>query len=190
MLARVADQLGLPRPEEIARGTMLPIRRRTRALQRLGEDGRALLHTPGAPFDSRQQEDLVAGLISAAADAETYDDRSAPSVRAKSVKRAVDIMRDRLDEGVSIGWICAESGASWRTLTRGFRERFGIGPKAYFNRLRLCRVRSELLQGWAAASVADAANAWGFWHMGQFARDYRRMFGELPSETLKGARSN
>jgi len=29
------------------------------------------------------------------------------------------------------------------------------------------------------------ANAWGFWHMGQFARDYRRLFGELPSDTLR-----
>ena len=38
-------------------------------------------------------------------------------------------------------------------------------------------------------SVADAANEWGFWHMGQFAKDYRRMFGELPSETLNGALS-
>jgi AraC family ethanolamine operon transcriptional activator len=33
--------------------------------------------------------------------------------------------------------------------------------------------------------VADIAIRWGFWHMGQFARDYRAMFGELPSETLK-----
>ena len=32
--------------------------------------------------------------------------------------------------------------------------------------------------------VADIANGWGFWHMGQFAADYRRQFGELPSETL------
>lgn len=25
----------------------------------------------------------------------------------------------------------------------------------------------------------------GYWHMSQFASDYRRMFGELPSDTLK-----
>jgi transcriptional regulator GlxA family with amidase domain len=31
--------------------------------------------------------------------------------------------------------------------------------------------------------IADAANAWGFWHMGQFAKDYRTLFGELPSQT-------
>ena len=34
--------------------------------------------------------------------------------------------------------------------------------------------------------AADSANNWGFWHMGQFAKDYRRLFGELPSKTLHG----
>jgi hypothetical protein len=33
----------------------------------------------------------------------------------------------------------------------------------------------------------DVANRWGFWHMGQFAADYKRQFGELPSATLKRA---
>ena len=35
------------------------------------------------------------------------------------------------------------------------------------------------------ASVQDAAAAYGFWHMSQFAVDYRELFGERPSETLK-----
>jgi hypothetical protein len=33
--------------------------------------------------------------------------------------------------------------------------------------------------------VSDVANAWGFWHMGQLAADYRKMCGELPSATLQ-----
>jgi len=28
------------------------------------------------------------------------------------------------------------------------------------------------------------ANQYGFWHMGQFAKDYNNLFGELPSETI------
>ena len=107
------------------------------------------------------------------------------ATRAKSVRLALDYMTDGAGDGVSIAGICAATGASWRTLDRGFRERFGIGPKAYLNRFRLGQVRSELLQGRADTGVADAANEWGFWHMGQFAKDYRKMFGELPSETLK-----
>jgi AraC family ethanolamine operon transcriptional activator len=33
-------------------------------------------------------------------------------------------------------------------------------------------------------SVKAAALSCGFWHLGQFSRDYRLTFGELPSETL------
>ena len=36
-------------------------------------------------------------------------------------------------------------------------------------------------------NVVDIANAWGFWHSGQFAADYKQLFGELPSTTLKGS---
>ena len=35
------------------------------------------------------------------------------------------------------------------------------------------------------AGIRDIANRYGFWHMGQFAADYKKLFGELPSKTLK-----
>jgi len=35
--------------------------------------------------------------------------------------------------------------------------------------------------------VQDIAARWGFWHLSHFANDYRRMFGELPSETLRSS---
>jgi AraC-like DNA-binding protein len=72
----------------------------------------------------------------------------------------------------------------WRTLNRTFFERFGIGPKAYLQRLRLAGVRDDLMMSSAKTVIADVANDCGFWHMGQFARDYRILFGERPSESL------
>jgi len=33
-------------------------------------------------------------------------------------------------------------------------------------------------------SITQISSQWGFWHMGQFGADYKRQFGELPSETL------
>jgi len=36
-------------------------------------------------------------------------------------------------------------------------------------------------------NIVDVASRWGFWHMGQLAADYRKHFGELPSETLRSA---
>jgi AraC family ethanolamine operon transcriptional activator len=50
--------------------------------------------------------------------------------------------------------------------------------------MRVAGVRAELLTGPVSTAIADVANNWGFWHMGQFAHNYRKLFGELPSETL------
>ena len=35
-------------------------------------------------------------------------------------------------------------------------------------------------------TVQEIAQRWGFWHTGEFAADYRRLFGELPSQTFNG----
>ena len=77
------------------------------------------------------------------------------------------------------------SGVSTRTLRYAFLEAFGITPKQYIQSSRLHRAHRQLREAAGEnARIADIANACGFWHMGQFAKDYRRMFGELPSETL------
>ncbi|UCD70375.1 MAG: helix-turn-helix domain-containing protein [Betaproteobacteria bacterium] len=36
--------------------------------------------------------------------------------------------------------------------------------------------------------VREAAAKWGFWHMGEFSRVYRRLYGESPSQTLARAK--
>lgn len=59
-------------------------------------------------------------------------------------------------------------------------------PKEYLKARKMQMVRSDLLSG-NAESVTDTATRWGFWHMSQFAADYKKAFGELPSETMKNA---
>ena len=49
---------------------------------------------------------------------------------------------------------------------------------------RLAAVQSELIKQGSAATIHEVANQWGFRHMGSFAADYKKQFGELPSETL------
>ena len=76
-------------------------------------------------------------------------------------------------------------GVSERTLRYAFREQLGVSPKQYLQLVRLGGVRRNLQLAAAGVKIVDVANRWGFWHMGQFAADYRRQFGELPSETLR-----
>ena len=49
---------------------------------------------------------------------------------------------------------------------------------------RLVAVQTELIRQGPTAVISDIANHWGFWHMGGFASDYKKQFGELPSQTL------
>ena len=78
------------------------------------------------------------------------------------------------------------SGVSARTLYSRFSEAYGMGPMAYLKRARLIRCREDLLAADPDAKfVGDIAAKWGFYHLSSFARDYRRRFDELPSESLK-----
>jgi AraC family transcriptional regulator, ethanolamine operon transcriptional activator len=61
----------------------------------------------------------------------------------------------------------------------------GLPPLAYIRCLRLNEVR-RLLRSNSARPISCIAYDWGFSHLSQFAQDYRRQFGELPSETLRG----
>ncbi len=110
----------------------------------------------------------------------------ASRLRDFGLQRAEAYLEKHAGDPPTVADLCAAAGVSERTLEYAFRERFGLTPKAYLRAYRLNRVRTDLLRAdWLATTVAGIANRWGFWHIGQFARDYRMMFGENPSATLR-----
>ncbi len=116
-------------------------------------------------------------------------DRSAcrPSTRARLVRRADDCMRASLGRPLSLLHLCRELDVSERTLHYAFQEVRGLSPMAYFQAGRLNAVRKELKAAAAnTPTVHEIAQRWGFSHTGEFAAAYRRLFGELPSQTLNG----
>ena len=50
-------------------------------------------------------------------------------------------------------------------------------------------IRELLGQEASVGTVFDGAGSWVCWHMGQFGRDYKARFGELPSKTLKSKKT-
>ena len=107
--------------------------------------------------------------------------------RRRVLARAVEAIHRLTPEPPTIDALAAHAGVSERTLRYVFEEEFGLSPKRYLQRVRLGAVRRRLAgyDGPQPATVAAAAHDLGFWHMGQLAADYRAMFGELPSETLR-----
>jgi AraC family ethanolamine operon transcriptional activator len=106
--------------------------------------------------------------------------------RNQLVERARAYMRSHIDAPITVADLCAHLGVSRRTLQYSFNEVLGQNPVRFLRALRLNGVRRDLKaarrQG---ASIQDVAARWGFWHLGHFVTDYKRMFGELPSDTLR-----
>jgi AraC family ethanolamine operon transcriptional activator len=106
--------------------------------------------------------------------------------RDRALRRAKEYLREFAQEPITVRDLCRATEVSERTLRYAFLEQFGVSPKSYLMAIRLNGVRRHLNDADPSlARIADLANRWGFWHMGQFAADYRRLFGELPSETLR-----
>jgi AraC family transcriptional regulator, ethanolamine operon transcriptional activator len=119
---------------------------------------------------------------------ERVDASELPTLAARKqlVQQACALMLSRADEPLSMLQVCRHVGASRRKLNYCFQDVLGTSPLKYLRALRLNGVRRALRGG--AASVQQAAARWGFWRLGEFAADYRRQFGELPSHTLKQPR--
>ncbi|MBT8438841.1 MAG: helix-turn-helix domain-containing protein [Gammaproteobacteria bacterium] len=108
--------------------------------------------------------------------------------KQQAIKKSQEYLREFDNESISISALYQFADVSLRTLECAFKEYYGVTPKNYLTAMRFNSVRKELRKNHSqSTSIADIANQWDFWHMGQFAADYKRLFGELPSETVKKA---
>lgn len=98
--------------------------------------------------------------------------------------KACERMAQCSEAPLSLEALCQEIGTSRRTLNDVFQDLMGLSPARYQRALRLNAVRRALRQARPGTTVQEVATEWGFWHLGQFAHDYRQLFGEKPSATL------
>ena len=150
------------------------------------------LATGGDPEPHRHQLEhflieWLSGILGHAVPERTWESTTRGSRhRAEIVRQAEEYMHAQLDRSLSLLEICEVVGASERTLLYAFRERTGQSPKAYLNALKLNRLRQDLKEADPRAdSVHQLALRWGLAHSGALAADYRRLFGELPHQTLE-----
>ncbi|HEY4367568.1 MAG TPA: helix-turn-helix domain-containing protein [Steroidobacteraceae bacterium] len=106
--------------------------------------------------------------------------------RTRVIARCLEFIDANAGQPMLIRDLCKAALVSERTLRNVFQEYFGVGP------MRLLKVR-QLREIRGALSVADAneqtvaaiATRFGIWDFSLFARNYRALYGESPSTTLR-----
>ena len=108
------------------------------------------------------------------------------SRRRRGVERVVEYLKENAYTLPTVTDLCAVAQLSERSLEYGFRETFNTTPIRYLKTVRLNGARRDLIKASARElRVADVALVWGFLEFGRFSREYRQMFSELPSVTLR-----
>lgn len=112
-----------------------------------------------------------------------------PSSSLRNGRRCVDRVKEYIKanphEQITLADMCKVAGVSARTLQYQFETLLKLTPKRYLKIQRLNNAHKGLFASSPTETkVVEIANRYGFWHMGQFAADYRQLFGELPSATL------
>ncbi|SAK87448.1 AraC family transcriptional regulator [Caballeronia hypogeia] len=105
---------------------------------------------------------------------------------ADIVRRSEKLLQADSDAAVTVLDLCVALRCSRRTLQTSFQRVANVSPVEYLRMMRLNGVR-RLLRSTSQneLGVGDAAAKWGFTHASYFAREYRSLFGELPSQTAR-----
>lgn len=176
--------------QRLAQAEVLPLSNPVRAawLQLLGPllDGEAPLawHRDSA---SQLQELVMCPLLGALDGAEVDPGvRRSFSRRQALVARAQSLVLATPGQPPTVPQLCAQLHLSRRTLQYCFEDVLGLSPLQAIRALRLNGARRSLRTAAAQGQgVQDVAAQWGFGHLSQFAADYRRLFGEAPSQALR-----
>jgi AraC family ethanolamine operon transcriptional activator len=87
---------------------------------------------------------------------------------------------------ISLNELHREVHAGDRTLERAFLQTFDLSIRSY---IKLCRLntahRALVMSDREYVSVTDVAWDSGFTHLGRFAVEYKKLFGESPSKSLR-----
>ncbi|WP_417247869.1 AraC family transcriptional regulator [Celeribacter sp.] len=103
------------------------------------------------------------------------------------VRMAEDYIVANAADAPTLAEIAAALDISVRNLSMNFKKYRGCTPGQFLRMQRLKVAREELCLGGDGKTVSQIAASLGYIHMGEFAKAYRELFGELPSDTLKRA---
>jgi transcriptional regulator GlxA family with amidase domain len=124
--------------------------------------------------------DLMLDRIRSADDVQRTGTQPSLKHAPPGLRKAVRIMRDHIEDTLSIAQIAAHVGICVRQLQRLFLHHLGVSPAHYYIEIRL-HVGRDLLM-YSDQSISSIAIAIGFSSVSHFAIWFRRQFGIRPSD--------
>jgi AraC-like DNA-binding protein len=132
------------------------------------------------------EQALTHAMITALSRMTAAERRWLPGQHARIVNRFHEFLESRPDEPVYLAELCSAIGASERILRTCCQEVLGVGPVRYLWLRRMYLSRRALLRSDASTTtVTEIATTHGFWELGRFSVEYRGLFGESPSISLR-----
>jgi PAS domain S-box-containing protein len=126
----------------------------------------------------------VVELVGATLDVTELKVQTQSTVIDRKLLAMTQFIEENWDKKFKVEDIANRFGISSRKVFRHFASR-GTTLMDHVKDMRLQRVRQKLVVPAPDTTVTGVSLACGFNNLGHFARDYRRKFGELPSETLR-----
>ena len=142
-------------------------------------------NSPAAESAALELRKLAALLVSNSQPRQSPQEGRPKIQRAAIIQRCMDLIEERASQNVLVAEMAVSAQVSERTLLTAFNDYFGIGPSQYL-KVRTLNKTNRLLRlaDPSATSVSDVLVDQGVWEFGRFASHYRKLFGELPSQTL------
>ncbi|MFU2511536.1 helix-turn-helix domain-containing protein [Pseudoalteromonas sp. ASV78] len=150
-------------------------------------NGIAQLIKNNSAVNTHIQHEMLFNLILTLLQSPQPKQKVSPSYQHRKavVERVKDYINAHPHDVITMTQLCELSHVSRRTLQYSFESILGINPLRFLRITRLNQVRRELSDPQLHKPVSVIAANWGFGHPGQFAKDYKQLFGENPSATAK-----
>lgn len=139
---------------------------------------------PSSGLHIAMLEDHVLAMLLRVAWAPATVSRAPASATLPKLRQLEDYIEAHLDQPLTVADLARVVHSSVRLVQQLFARERGTTPLAHIRRLRLERVRHDLMHPAADTRVLQTAARWGFEHPGRFAAAYQQAYGESPSTTL------
>jgi AraC-like DNA-binding protein len=179
-------------PERIVRpdsALMLRLLKLHKSVGQLAHDTPDILELPAVR--RTLENELIHVMVRCLAEGAAVESTSGCRRRDTIIARFGEFLEANPDRPLYLAEICAAIGVAERTLRVSCEEHLGMGPIRFLTLRRMHLAHRALLQADPSKStVTRIVTDQGFWELGRFSVAYRALFGESPSETLRGPRSN